>query len=95
MSMNISFQWGDDTITHERKGKIEKDILIEIPDFLERFPNPPTEILVHLFPDRPRLSLEGTATNTDGITLIKFTYAVHHPCMRSYYYLGVSHSDER
>ena len=95
--MNISFQWDDDgnMILPERKEKIEKDIRVEIPDFLQRFPNPPTELLVHLSPDRPRLSLEGAATNADDVTLVKLTYAVHHPCLRSYYYLGSSHSDEQ
>jgi len=93
--MKVAFQWGDDTITPERMAKVENDIRVEIPDFLDRFPNPPAELIVHLFPDRPRLSLDGAATNTDGVTLVKLTYAVHHPCMRSYYYLGVSHSDEQ
>lgn len=92
--MKISFQWEENTINPEQKKKIENDIHIEIPDFLERFPNPPVVILAHLFPDRQQLSLEGTAINPDGVTLIKFTYAVYHPCARSYYYLGVSHSDE-
>jgi len=94
--MQISFHWDDDTssITPERRRKIEKDICDEIPDFLQRFPSPPTELLVHIFPDRSRLSLEGAATDAAGETLVKFTYSVHHPCLRSYYYLGYSRSDE-
>lgn len=93
--MKISFQWGEysDRITPKQKEKIEEGMRTEISNDLEKFKNPPDELLVHLFPDPLCLSLKGTATTTNGATFIKITCSLAHPGARSYDYLGCSYTD--
>ncbi len=93
--MNISFQWNGDKITPEQKVKVEENIREEMPNLIGRFPEPPSELVVHLFGNVFFSSLEGVATNTDGRKLVKITYALDHPCRRDYFYLGQSCSNEK
>jgi hypothetical protein len=92
--MNISFQWNGDKITQEQKERVEENIREEMPSLIERFPEPPSDLVVHLFGSVFFSSLEGVATNTDGRKLVKITYALEHPCLREYFYLGQSCSNE-
>lgn len=92
--MNISFQWNGDKITQEQKARVEENIREEMPNLVERFPEPPNDLVVHLHGNIFFSSLEGVATNSAGKTLVKITYSLNHPCLREYFYLGQSCSNE-
>lgn len=92
--MIISFQWNGDKITQEQKEKVEENIREEMPGLIERFPEPPNELVVSLFSNLFFSSLEGTAANTFGKALVKITYSLTDPCVREYFYLGRSCSNE-
>jgi len=91
--MDISFQWSGSLVTVELKAKVEEDIRKEMPGLIERFPNPPNEFMVSLYLRDSLSNLEGSTTAA-GKTLVKITYAITHPCLREYFYLGQSFSNE-
>lgn len=93
--MNISFQWAGHKITPEQKKKVEENIREEMPGLVERFPDPPDELVVSLFHDNPMFSsLAGSAATVAGKTLVKVTYSLTHPCLREYFYLAHSCSND-
>jgi len=94
LTMDISFQWNGDAITSEQTARVEENIREEMPNLIERFPEPPNNLVVHLFANVFFSSLEGVATDPSGRKLVKFTYALAHPCLREYFYLGQSCSNE-
>ena len=93
--MNISFQWNGDKITPEQKERVEENIREEIPNLIEGFPESPNDLVVHIFGNVFFSSLEGVATNAAGKTMVKITYSLVHPCLREYFYLGRSYSNEK
>jgi hypothetical protein len=92
--MDISFQWNGDAITSTQTARVEKNIREEMPNLIEQISAPPDSLVVHLFANVFFSSLEGVATDTSGRKLVKITYALEHPCLREYFYLGRSCSNE-
>ena len=93
MDIKFSFHWSGSPVTAELKEKVEDDIRHEMPGLVDRFPDPPMAFDVSLYLRDPISQLEGEA-RADGKALVKISYSLTHPCLRNYFYLGHSCSNE-